>query len=109
MKECTPGSANYLNAVKALNELNARERDELIKLGLVPSDLSIATTTSYHYVSFVGQFNSSEEAQAAANKRDAKHTKVYDSDEDNAIRQQLEAEYGETTTSNTDPSSTEGE
>jgi hypothetical protein len=109
MKECAPGTANYLAAVKALNELNSKERDELIRLGLVPSDLSIATTTCYHYVSHVpGVFDSRDAAHTAVAKRDAKVADgVATSDEDERVRQGLEAEYGTSTTSNTATSSTQ--
>ncbi len=110
MAQCTPGSGNYLAYVKALNELASKERDELIRLGLIPSDLSIATTTCYHYVSHVpGVFDSRDAARAAVAKRDAKVADgACTSNDDERIRQGFEEEYGPAITSNPDTSSTEG-
>jgi hypothetical protein len=107
MTQCAKGSANYLRYSVALNDLAASERSELIKLGLVPSDLSIATTTSYRYVSHVpGVFDSRDAALAAVAKRDKNMADgAFTSDEDELIRAELEATYGTSTTSNTATSS----
>jgi hypothetical protein len=111
MKASTPGSANYLRAVESLSNLAARERNEIIKLGLMPSDLSVATAISYHYVSHVpGVFDSRDAALAAVAKRDAG---VADgaaiSQADEEIRESLEEEFYESTKNENQNSSTEGD
>jgi len=51
MAECSPGTAVYLQYVKALADIDAQEREEAIKLGLTPANLGAATKPEFLFVS----------------------------------------------------------
>jgi len=47
---CSPGSNTHLNHIKALAELDTKERAEEIALGLSPANLGALVTTAFIYI-----------------------------------------------------------
>lgn len=95
-KECTPGTQVYLQHIKALADLNAAEREEEIKLGISPSNLSTGVKTEFLFVSHVATIPTSrEELQKLLGARLKKECEgLYLEDEDEAIREDFEKQYG---------------
>lgn len=95
MAQCSSGTNTHLQHVKALADLDAKERAEEISLGLAPQDLGAATKTEYHYVAFVHTVPANRE-EALALVRDGMLKdlgKLNYSDEDERIRKELEEKF----------------
>lgn len=92
MAACSVGTNTHLQHVKALAELDAKERAEEIAIGIVPQDLQQATRTEYHYVAFVHTIPASrEEMEKLLSEQAIKACKgLHYSDADEAIRKGLE-------------------
>jgi hypothetical protein len=95
MAECSVGTNTHLQHVKALAELDAKERAEEIEIGIVPQDLQKATKTEYHYIAHVHVMPANRaEAEAIVQAQTAKEvSKLHYTDADEAIRKQLEEDF----------------
>jgi hypothetical protein len=95
MAECSVGTNTHLMHVKALAELDAKERLEEISIGIVPQDLQQATRTEYHYIAHVHVMPANRaEAKALVRAETAKDvSKLHYSDADEEIRRKLEQEF----------------
>jgi hypothetical protein len=95
MEKCSSGTNTHLQHVKALAELDAKERAEEIALGLAPQDLGRATKTEYHFVAHCHVLPANrEEAEALVAAQTRKDVaKLHYSDADEAIRKQLEEKF----------------
>jgi len=96
LKQCTPGSSTYLQHIKALADLDAAEREEEIKLGLTPQNLGATAKTEFLFISHVSTIPANrQELEKLLGKRMAKDCEgLCYSDEDEAIREELEEKYG---------------
>ena len=101
MDQARPGTAIYLQHVKALAEIDADERKEEVSLGLTPSNLGAITKTFFAYVCFVPVVpNSRAELNRMLAERDGKALDgLHLSEQDEQIRNELQETYEETTTS----------
>ncbi|HXJ89139.1 MAG TPA: hypothetical protein VMS18_20140 [Candidatus Binatia bacterium] len=104
LEACTPGSNVYLAHLKALADLDSKEREEEQRLGLAPSNLGAAIKTEFVFISHVGTIPSNrQELEKILSKRLAKDCEdlCYDED-DERIRKELEDQYGTSARSNED-------
>ena len=95
LRECNVGTAVYLQHVRALADLDAAERDEEIKLGLSPSNLGALVQTHFTFVAHsctVPTTAAALERILGTQMRKAAEGLCV-SDEDVAIRRQLEEEF----------------
>ena len=95
MKQCSPGTQTHLHHVKALAELDAKERAEEISIGIVPQDLQKATKTEYLFVAHCHTIPANrEELAKLLDEQAIKACKGLHYDEDSeAIRRELEEKY----------------
>lgn len=102
-KECSPGTNSRLAYLKALQQLEIDYVEQITKMGVLPKNVASQTTTEYIFKAHVGkggsvqtspvnkkQLHDIERAEAKESK-----TGVADSPEDEAIRAQFEAQYGD--------------
>jgi len=102
-KECSPGTNSRLAYLKALQQLEIEYVDQITKMGVLPKNVASQTTTEYIFKAHVGKGGSVE--TTSVNKQqltdiertEAKECKrgMADSPEDEAIRAQFEAQYGD--------------
>lgn len=95
MAQCRAGTNTHLQHVKALSELDSREREEEIKLGLSPQNLGAMVTAQFLYVSHVPVCPASrEELEKIVGKQLKKACEgLHYDDADEAIREQLQTEF----------------
>ena len=95
MEQCSPGTNTHLHHVKALSELDAKERAEEIALGLVPQDLGAVTKTHFAYVSHVASIPTTrEELQTLLEQQKQKAVKgLHMTEADDAVREKFQQEF----------------
>jgi hypothetical protein len=95
MAECSSGTNTHLQHVKALAELDAKERAEEISIGIVPQDLQKATKTEYLYVAHCHTVPANrEELEKLLSEQALKACKgLHYSDADEEIRRKLEQDF----------------
>jgi len=95
MAQCNPGTAVFLQHVKALSELDKQERLEEIDLGLSPQNLGAAITTSFTYIAHCPVIPTTPEQRDRLldDQLKAACKGLSIEPEDEAIRQQLEEEF----------------
>jgi len=95
MAECSVGTNTHLQHVKALAELDAKERAEEIAIGIVPQDLQQATKTEYLFVAHCHTIPANrEELKKLLDEQALKACKgLHYSDEDECIRKELEEQF----------------
>ena len=101
-KECSPGTNSRLAYLKALQQLEIDYVEQITKMGVLPKNVASQTTTEYIFKAHVGKAGSVQttpvnkkqlhEIERAEEKESKKG--MADSQEDEAIRAQLEAQYG---------------
>jgi hypothetical protein len=103
--EASVGTNTHTRLLEAKSKANERHREELVKFGIVPSDLGAATKTEYHFTSHVGGLPASREElrkllsdiatdQFPMDEQLLKACEgLYYSDEDERIRQELEKDF----------------
>jgi len=93
--EARVGTGVHTRLLEAKSKTNERHRDELVKFGVVPSDLGQARKTEYIYVAFLPKaVGSRAEAEALVRAQQLEDiSKLNLSDADEAIRAELEAEF----------------
>jgi hypothetical protein len=92
---CSPGSNTHLNHIKALAELDSREREEEIALGLTPANLGALVTTAFLYVAHCPTVpaNRVELDKLLANRMVKASDGLHYEEADEAIREQLQSEF----------------
>jgi hypothetical protein len=95
MEPCSPGTNTHLAHIKALSELDSREREEEIALGLMPANLGAMVTTEFIYIAHVQAMpaNRAELAQLLTKQTTKAVDGLHYDDADEAIREQLKQEY----------------
>jgi len=102
-KECGPGTNSRLAYLKALRQLEIDYVEQITKMGVLPKNVASQTTTEYIFKAHVSK-GGSVQTMPVNNKQlhdmeraeDKEYKKaVADSPEDDAIRAQFEAEYGD--------------
>ncbi len=95
MAECSVGTNTHLQHVKALAELDAKERAEEIAIGIVPQDLQKATKTEYLYIAHCHTIPANrEEMEKLLNAQAIKACKgLHYEPADEAIRKDLEEKF----------------
>ena len=95
MAKCSVGTNTHLQHVKALAELDAKERAEEIAIGIVPQDLQKAAKTEYLYVAHCHTVPANrEELEKLLSEQAIKACKgLHYTDADEAIRKQLEEKF----------------
>jgi hypothetical protein len=102
-KECGPGTNSRLAYLKALQQLEIDYVEQITKMGVLPKNVASQTTTQYIFKAHVGKGGSVQttsvnkqqlhEIERTEAKECAKG--MADSPEDEAIRAQFEAQYGD--------------
>lgn len=102
-KECYPGTNARLAYLKALQQLEIDYVEQITKMGVLPKNVTSQTTTAYKFKAHVGKGGSVQtmpvnnkqlhDLERAEQREYDKH--VAGSPEDEAIRAQLEAEFGD--------------
>jgi hypothetical protein len=102
-KECSPGTNSRLAYLKALQQLEIDYVEQITKMGVLPKNVASQTTTEYIFKAHVGKGGSVQ--TTPVNKQqlhDVEHAEekeckkgMADSPEDEAIRAQFEAQYGD--------------
>ena len=92
---CTTGTNTHLAHIKALAELDTKERAEEIALGLSPANLGAMVTTEFIYVAHVQAMpaNRAELAQLLTKQITKAVDGLHYDDADEAIREQLQSEF----------------
>ena len=102
-KECSPGTNSRLAYLKALQQLEIDYVDQITKMGVLPKNVQAQTTKRYIFKAHVssGGNVATVPVSSAAEVRElerieSKEVKkgCFASEEDEAIRAQLEAEFG---------------
>lgn len=102
-KECSPGTNSRLAYLKALQQLEIDFVDQITKMGVLPKNVQAQTTAQYVFKAHVtggGNVTTvpvSNAAEARELERiESKETKkgYFVSEEDEAIRAELEAQFG---------------
>ena len=102
-KECSPGTNSRLAYLKALQQLEIDYVDQITKMGVLPKNVQAQTTTQYVFKAHVtsgGSVNTVPVSSAAEVREleriESKETKkgYFVSEEDEAIRAELEAQFG---------------
>jgi len=95
MAKGNPGTAVHLQHVRALQEMDARERAEEVSLGLSPANLGAMVTTSFVYVAHVQQMpaNAAELEKILGAQMVKACKELHYTPEDEAIREQLVQEF----------------
>ncbi len=102
-KECSPGTNSRLAYLKALQQLEIDYVEQITKMGVLPKNVTSQTTTQYIFKAHVGKGGSVQTTPVNAKqlqdieRTEAKECKqgMADSPEDEAIRAQFEAQYGD--------------
>jgi hypothetical protein len=102
-KECSPGTNSRLAYLKALQQLEIDYVEQITKMGVLPKNVTSQTTTQYIFKAHVGNGGSvqttpvNRQQLADIERAEAKECKkgMADSPEDEAIRAQFEAQYGD--------------
>jgi hypothetical protein len=95
MEQCSPGTNTHLAHIKALSELDSRERAEEIALGLTPANLGAMVTTEFIYVAHVQAMpaNRAELEKLLGRQMVKASDGLHYDDADEAIREQLQSEF----------------
>ena len=102
-KECSPGTNSRLAYLKALQQLEIDYVDQITKMGVLPKNVQAQTTTQYIFkahVSSGGTVNTVPVADGAEVREleriESKEAEkgYFVSEEDEAIRAELEAQFG---------------
>jgi hypothetical protein len=101
--ECSPGTNSRLAYLKALQQLEIDYVEQITKMGVLPKNVASQTTTQYIFKAHMGQGGSvqttsvNKQQLTDIERAEAKECKkgMADSPEDEAIRAQFEAEYGD--------------
>jgi hypothetical protein len=102
-KECSPGTNSRLAYLKALQQLEIDYVQQITEMGVLPKNVASQTTTEYIFKAHVGKGGSvqttlvNRKQLADIERAEEKGYKkgMADSPEDEAIRAQFEAEYGD--------------
>jgi hypothetical protein len=102
-KECRPGTNSRLAYLKALQQLEIDYVEQVTKMGLLPKNVSAQTTTSYQFKAHVSKggvvqtLAVSDKQLSEIERSEGKEYRkgVFESPEDEALRAQLEAEFGD--------------
>jgi hypothetical protein len=102
-KECSPGTNSRLAYLKALQQLEIDYVEQITKMGVLPKNVASQTTTSYMFKAHVGKGGGVQTLAVSAKQlsemertEDKECRKgSFESPEDEAIRAQLEAEFGD--------------
>jgi hypothetical protein len=103
-KECSPGTNSRLAYLKALQQLEIDFVDQITKMGVLPRNVASQTTTEYVFKAHVAKgggvqtlaVDSKQQLLDITRAEEKEYKKgVANSAEDEAIRAQLEAEYGD--------------
>ena len=102
-KECGPGTNSRLAYLKALQQLEIEYVEQITKMGVLPKNVASQTTTEYIFKASVGRGGSvqttsvNKQQLTDIERAEAKECKngMADSPEDEAIRAQFEAQYGD--------------
>jgi len=102
-KECRPGTNARLAYLKALQQLEIDYVEQITKMGVLPKNVASQTTTGYVFKAHVSKSGAVQtvpitskqlsEMERAEGKEYRKG--VFESPEDEAIRAQLDAEFGD--------------
>lgn len=92
---CSPGSNTHLSHIKALAELDTKERAEEIALGLSPQNLGALVTTAFLYIAHCPTIpaNRAELEKLLGNRMLKASDGLHYTDADEAARAQLAEEY----------------
>ena len=95
MAKCSVGTNTHLAHIRALSELDSKEREEEIKLGLSPQNLGAMIATEFLYISHVPVLPASrEELDRILGKQMIKACEGLHYDEaDEEIRRDLEEHF----------------
>lgn len=95
MEQCSAGTQTHLAHIKALNELDSKERAEEIALGLSPQNLGAMVATEFLYIAHCPVIPTNRaELEKLLGERMVKACKdLHYSDEDEAIRKQLAEDF----------------
>jgi hypothetical protein len=102
-KECSPGTNSRLAYLKALQQLEIEYVEQITKMGVLPKNVASQTMTEYIFKAHVGKGGSVQTTPVNTKqlhdieRAEAKDCKkgMADSPEDEAIRAQFEAQYGD--------------
>lgn len=103
-KECSPGTNSRLAYLKALQQLGIEFAEQMTKMGVLPKNVQAQTKTEYVFKAHVSKgggvqtfaVDSKQQLLDITRAEEKEYKKgVADSPEDEAIREQLEAEYGD--------------
>ena len=102
-KECSPGTNSRLAYLKAFQQFEIDYVEQITKMGVLPKNVASQTTTEYIFKADVGKGGSVQTTAVNAKqlqdieRAEAKECKkgMADSPEDEAIRAQFEAQYGD--------------
>jgi hypothetical protein len=102
-KECSPGTNSRLAYLKALQQLEIDYVQQITAMGLLPKNVQAQTKTAYVFKAHVSKgggvtlaVNSKQQLLDITRAEEKEYRKgVANSPEDQAIRAQLEAEYGD--------------
>jgi len=103
-KECSPGTNSRLAYLKALQQLEIDYVEQITKMGVLPKNVASQTTTEYVFKAHVSKgggvqtlaVDSKQQLLDISRAEEKEYKKgVADSPEDEAIRAQLEAEFGD--------------
>ena len=102
-KECRPGTNSRLAYLRALQSLEIDFVENMVKLGALPKNIAAQTTTSYQFKAHVSK-GGGVQTVAVSDKQlsEIERTEgeeyrkgVFESPEDEALRAQLQAEFGD--------------
>jgi hypothetical protein len=105
-KECRPGTNSRLAYLKALQQLEIDFAEQMTRMGVLPKNVRAQTKTEYIFKAHVGKgggvqtiaVDSKQQLLDITRSEEKEYRKgVSDSPEDEAIRAQLEAEFGDCT------------
>ena len=102
-KECCPGTNARLAYLKALQQLEIDYVEQITKMGVLPKNVTSQTTTAYMFKAHVSKGGgvqtvavNSKQLSEMERVEDKEYRKgLFDSAEDEAIRAQLDAEFGD--------------
>jgi hypothetical protein len=101
-KECSPGTNSRLAYLKALQQLEIDFAEQMTKMGVLPKNVQAQTKTSYVFKAHVSKGGTvqtlavSDKQLSELEKSEEKEFRQgsADSTEDDAIREELEREFG---------------
>ena len=102
-RECSPGTNSRLAYLKALQQLEIDFVENMVKLGALPKNVTAQTTTSYQFKAHVSKgavvqtLAVSDKQLSEIERSEGKEYRkgVFESPEDQALRAQLDAEFGD--------------